>query len=167
MTTDAPIPLPKDPRHQRFADLWLRGKGLAEAYMEAGFKCSKKSARAAAARLKKQPDVSAYIAAIQTEAKDETLMTVIEYRRFFARIKRTPITKLDPHQEQDADLIKSFSESATESGTSLRIEKLDPLKAIEMDMRLSGEDPEQNSLKQLAEALAALGGAPPVPTDKM
>ena len=49
-------PLPKDPRHQRFADLRLRGRSLAQAYVEAGF--SAKGANSNAVKLEARADVA-------------------------------------------------------------------------------------------------------------
>lgn len=159
--------LPKDPRHQRFADLLLAGQHNAtEAYLEAGFKCTRKSAKDAAKRLRRHPEVLAYIRAMQERLAEQSFLSIQEIRKFCARVVRTPITKLDPHQETDADLIKSYRSQESELGSSHSLEKLDPFKAIEIELKLSGNDPEQENLRVLAAAIGALA-APVLPTDTL
>lgn len=162
------IPLPKDPRVQRFADLILGDVKPADAYVQAGFKPGNRvSAQTLGTRMRRRADVQAYIRAIQQAAANETVLSVLEKRRFLARIVRTPLCKLDPERETDGDLIKSHSSSSSKTSSSTRIEKLDPLKAIEIDNKLSGDDAEANALTQLAAAIDALASASPVPTDRM
>lgn len=164
------LPWPKDPRKQRFADLLLRGgKTITEAYLESGFACSNRAAAGAAGtRLRKHPEVIAYMNAVQASAADESVLTILEKRKFLARVVRTPITKLDLESDEDADLIKSYSQTTGEMSSSLRLEKLDPLKAIEIDNKLCGDDPEANAVRELAAAVAALGQqSSPLPTGKL
>ncbi|MFM2198860.1 MAG: Terminase small subunit [Verrucomicrobiota bacterium] len=154
-----PIPLPCDPRHQRFADLVLAGEPAAKAYKEAGFNAKTPQSRATnASRLLKRADVSAYIAAIQSQAADASVMTLLERRRFYARIVRTPLMSIDPDAKdfKHGDLIKKFKRTNTESGETWEIEKLDPLKACELDTKAAGEDAGDNLLGELAEALMSL-----------
>jgi phage terminase small subunit len=161
------IPLPKDPRHQRFADLLLQGQcNATEAYLRAGYKCSRKSAADAAKRLRRHEEVRAYMQAMQAKAAEATFLTMQEIRQFCARVVRTPITALDPHQEKDADLIKSYRTQESELGSSHSLEKLDPFKAIEIELKLSGNDPEQENIRQLAEAIGALA-SPVLPQDTL
>ena len=162
-----PIPLPKDPRHQRFADNLIAGMSASEAYVAAGFKASKATKGSAAGRLKKSRAVRDYMDAIRQASAVSTVLSVIEKREFFARIVRTPITKLDPDNEENGDLIKSFAKNESEMGSSIRLEKLDPLKAIELDNKLSGDDPETNSLRDLADAIGRLAPLSGLPTGKM
>lgn len=161
------IPLPDDPRHQRFADLLLRGENNTEAYLQAGYKCKRTSAQAQAKRLRSRPDVAAYMEAVRRSAAGHSVLTHQEIREFCARVVRTPITKLDIDTETDADLIKSFRHSESELGSNTSLEKHDPFKAIEIDMKLSGEDPEANAMTELANALRGLAPASPIPTGKM
>lgn len=161
------IPLPKDPRHQRFADNLLQGMNNTEAYIAAGFKVSPRVAQANAPRLKKTKPVKDYLQAVRQASATSTVLSVIEKREFFARIVRTPITKLSLDSDKNSDLIKSYSTNETEGSSSLRLEKLDPLKAIELDNKLSGDDPEANSLRDLAEAIAKLAPTSGLPTGKM
>lgn len=150
--------IPKDPRKQIFADAVLAGDTLADAYIKAGFKPkNRKVAESAATRLRHRAEVQEYIESVQASAADASVLTLMEKRRFLARIVRTPITNLHPDEEKDADLIKSFATTTGELSSSMRLEKLDPLKAIEIDNKLSGNDPEANALKELAAAIGALG----------
>lgn len=84
-------------------------------------------------------------------------------REFLFRIVTTPLMGIDP-RGPDGDLILKYKNTITESGGSEEITKYDALKAIDLDNRLSGDDPESNALGSLADALAGLGG---VIEDKM
>lgn len=160
--------IPKNPQHQRFADRILAGDSLVDAYLAAGFKCTRNSAMHAGKRMVKRKDVSAYIRAVQAVAATSSVLTVIEIREYLARVVRKPITTLTlDEDEKDADLIKAYTINETEKSTSKRIEKYDALKAIEIDLKLSGNDPEQNNMRALADAIAALAPASPLPTGKM
>ncbi|WAC18814.1 hypothetical protein OVA24_16410 [Luteolibacter sp. SL250] len=159
-TDDAPQP-PKMPRHRLFADRVLAGDCLVTAYLAAGYKGTSATARPHASKLRKRPEVAAYIDAVQARAADESTLTLLEIRRFLARIVRTPLTALDPEGGRDADLIKNIARTSS----STRLEKLDPLKAIEMDLKLSGQDPETSLLKQMARALETLPKHGPLPED--
>jgi len=66
-----------------------------------------------------------------------------------------------------SDLIKKYTVNESENSSNRSLEKLDPLKAIEIDNKLSGDDAESNSISELAAAIASLGGASPLPQDKM
>lgn len=164
------IPLPKDPRHQRFADLILAGMAQHEAATKAGFTSRRESAYVTGKRLAKRQDVQAYLRAVQAEAAKGAVLSATEKREFLARIVRTPLMSIDPdaHDLKDGDLIKKFKRATTETGETWEIEKLDPLKAIAEDNRLSGDDPEANSLAEIAEAIARIGAANAgLPTGKM
>jgi len=159
---DAPKP-PERPRHRLFADRVLAGDCLVTAYLAAGYRGTRSGVTSTAAKLRKRPDVAAYIQAVQARAVDESTLTLLEVRRFLARIVRTPLTALDPEGGRDADLIKTYARTSS----STRLEKLDPLKAIEIDLKLSGQDPETSLLKQMSRALASLPQHGPLPTDEL
>jgi hypothetical protein len=166
--TESSIPLPKDPRHQRFADLVLGGENAAKAYVEAGFTAKSPQVRSAnASRLLKRADVRAYMEEIRKRAADDSVMDLLERRRFYARIVRTPLMAIDPNDpaRKNGDIIKKFKRS--EFGYEL--EKLCPLKACELDTKAAGEDSESNALGDLAEAFRAIGAmsSGPIPTDKL
>lgn len=169
-TTAEAIPLPKDARHQRYADGILQGLEGWDAYMKAFPDCrTKASAHTGHKRASKRADVKAYMQAVQLEARDSSVLTVLEKRRFLARVVRTPINEgMDPREleQKNLDLVKSYSTSETETGTTFRLERLDPLKAIEIDNKLSGDDTGITALKDLADALHSIAGGP-IPTDKL
>jgi phage terminase small subunit len=166
-----PIRLPKDPRRQRFADLILGGMRAPEAYKKAGFKAVKPaSLHTVSSRLLKNVEVQAYLADVRQQSAKATVMSVAEKREFLARIVRTPLRAIDPNDpdHKDGDLILKYKRTASETGEMEEIVKLDPLKAIDQDNKLSGDDPEANALGSLAAAIAALGvSAGPVPEDRM
>ena len=155
------FPIPKNPRHQRFADRVLAGDNLITAYVAAGYRAVPHDKGSRATRLRKRKDVAEYIRAVQQRAADESTLTLTEIRRFLARIVRTPLTQLHPDQPENADIIKVIARTAS----STRLEKLDPLKAIEIDLKLTGRDPETNLLQQMAKALETIPAPGPVPED--
>lgn len=89
------IPLPKDPRYQRFADLLLRGENGISAYVSAGFKGKGKSAKAAASRLRNHPQVSAYMEAIMRKSAEGAVMNRQEAMEFLTLNVRTPVGEVD------------------------------------------------------------------------
>lgn len=172
------IPLPKDPRHQRFADLVLRGRPPIEAVYEAGFRPkSRKVASTMASRFSQRNDVIAYSAAVRTEATTETCLTIAEKREFLAKVLRTPITRLRPNDPDDDNnvLIKKYKRKVREGNEEEpdawiyeEIEKYDALRAIESDNRLAGDDPETSAIQALAAALQTLGSSKSaLPIDRM
>lgn len=162
------VPIPNDPRHQRFADNWLLGMKTCDAYMKAGFECTNKaSASASAGRLLRTKAVREYIKAMQKQTVTSTTLTLIEIREFCARVVRTPITKLDVDSDENGDLIKSYSKNESELASSLRLEKHDPFRAIEIDLKISGDDPHANALEALAKEIGKLGRMNPLPDGKL
>jgi hypothetical protein len=115
----------------------------------------------------RRPDVAAYLSAIRQAAAAETALSLAEIKSFCARVVRTPITKLDPDSDHDADLIKSYSVNEGEMGSSRRLEKHDPFKAIDIHLKITGEDSGTNALRDLAAAVASLGSASPIPDDQL
>jgi phage terminase small subunit len=162
-------PIPKDPHHQRFADLVLEGKSFTDAYLGAGYKVNRVNAASAGKRMRKRLDVEAYIQSIQAQAADDSVLTLLEKRRFLARIVRTGLASIDPADPDDknADLVKSYASNESESSSSTRFEKHDPLKAIEIDNKLDASSPENESAQELTNAILALAGKSVLPEDRM
>ena len=161
------IPLPAKPEHQRFADLRLAGKSLNEAYTGAGYKPTRGSA-SNAKRIEKRDDVKAYMTAVRQQAAQASVMDMQEKRLFFARIVRTPITaiNMDDPDDPNHDIVKKFkrrvkegNEADPEAWIYDEFEKLDPLKAIELDNRLDEEDPETKALDEMAKLFSTLRNA--------
>jgi hypothetical protein len=162
------FPLPGDPRHQRVADLYLSGRPGVDAYLEAGFKCTRESAYQNAKRVLKRPDVVAYMDAVKAVAAEAAVMSVREKREFLARIVRTPFSAIDVEKRVNDDLIKSHAKTTGEMSSSERIEKLDPLAAIKLDNELASVgNPQADAVGKLAEAIAGLGSDSPLPEDRM
>lgn len=169
------LPLPADPRHQRFADLRLAGASLVDAYTGAGFKDDRRASSSNAKRIEKRPDVAAYMEAVRQAAAGDSVLTVEEKRKFLARIVRVPLIRIDPANPDDpnADLIKKAKRKVSEGNEQEpeawiydEVEKYDALRAIDEDNKLAGEDPASKAISELATALSSLGG-PALPDDRM
>jgi hypothetical protein len=169
------IPLPKDPRHQRFADLRLRGISLIDAFLQAGFTAKNRRSSSNAKKIEQRADVRAYLDAVRQAAAGESVMTIEEKRRFLARIVRVPLIKIDPTDPDDpnADLIKKTkrrvvegNEQDPEAWIHDELEKYDALRAIDEDNKLAGDDPASKAITDLALALSSLGGTA-LPEDRM
>ena len=161
------IPELKDPRHLKFANLVLEGETPAKAYGLAGYSARTPGSRSAAAcRLLKNVHVSRYLAAMRAEAAKGVVLSLQAKREFLARIVNTPLLSIDPNDpdRKNGDLLKKYRRNVSVRGEADTIvteefEKLDPLKAIDLDNKLSGDDPESAAMGGLAAALAGLGGA--------
>jgi phage terminase small subunit len=161
------IPVPKDPRHLKFADYVLNGDPPAKAYGKAGYNAKSPQSRATAAgRLLKNVDIARYMEAVRQEAAKGKVLTLQDKREFLARIVMTPLMSIDP-RGKDGDLIRKYKMTTTEAGGMEEIEKLDPLKAIDLDNKLSGDDPESNATAGLAAAIAGLGAMGGTMSEKM
>jgi phage terminase small subunit len=155
------------PSHLTFAQAIASGTPKGEAYLLAHPKVKPRTAQANATRLLKHPDVKAFLARVEAEAEslalESTVLTVTEKRQFLARIVRTPLS-----EDMPADLIKSLARTEGELSSSTRIEKLDPLRAIQIDNDLAGEGAGAQTLRELTEALANISqNKSPIPTGKL
>lgn len=168
------IPLPKDARHQRLADLVMAGTGLAAAHRQAGFKGRTEASRkACASRMLSGANVRAYMDAVRAAAgaaaAAAAVLSLTEKRRFLARIVRVPLARINPEDPNDpnADLVESYRRSDSEAGSSVAFKKLSSLSAIEADNKLCGDgQPDAAAVMDLAKAIATLAG-PVLPTDRM
>ena len=156
------IPVLNDPRHQRFADLVLNGQQPSKAYSGAGYSAkSPQSVATCAKRLLNNVEVARYLKVMRQRAAQGMVLSLQAKREFLCRIVTTPLMGIDP-RGKDGDLILKYKNTITELGGSEEIVKLDPLKAIELDNKLSGDDPESNAIGSLASALAGLSAGGPV-----
>jgi hypothetical protein len=153
-----PIPTPNNPMHLKFADFVLNGDKPAAAYKKAGFAAKSPQSRATAAgRLLKNVDIATYIKAVRAAASVGKVLSLQAKREYLYRLVTTPLMSIDP-RGPDGDLIAKYKNTITELGGSEEVVKYDALKAIDLDNKLSGDDPESAALGSLAEALAHLGG---------
>jgi hypothetical protein len=161
-------PIPRNDRHRRFAESILAGMAPIDAYFKAGFKpASRESAGHAARRLMARADVAAYLDFIRRRvALEDAVLSHLEIRRYLARVVRTPIGSIDPDSDATGTLCTQFSESESETGTTRTVRIVDRLKAIELDLRLTGDDPAGAAITELAAAITRIGG-PAVPDDRM
>jgi hypothetical protein len=163
-------PLPRQARAQRFADLILAGASQAEAYRAVGFQAKTPAGIAVCAhKLAIRPDVAAYMEWQRRASATQTTLTLQEKREFLARVVRIPLLKIDTDSAtyEHGDLIKKFKTKTDEMGTTVEIEKHDPLKAIEIDNKLSGDDPEAEALADLVTAIQNIANNSPLPTGKL
>lgn len=161
-----PALIPKKPQHQRFADRLLAGDAPADAYLAAGYKAaSRKVAIRCAQRLAKTKGIQAYMRAVQAEAAQGAVASVRYKRELLFEIMDTPLMDIDPKHptKKHGRLIKKYKSSEL----GIEIEKICPLKAMEIDNKLSGDDPEQNNMRALADAIASLASSTAIPTGKM
>jgi hypothetical protein len=151
-TPPPPLEVPplKNARHHKFATAVLRGMSLGDAYYAAGYRCKDyHTYQLHGSKLRKHKQVAAYIEVAQRNTADDSMLTLAEKRRFLARIVRTPISAIS--WDENADLAKRICDT--------HVEKFDPLKAIELDNKMSGDDPTADAMKQIAQAIGALGGS--------
>lgn len=126
-----PLPVPKDPRHQRFADLLLQGQDPGAAVIAAGFKPGgRASAQVMASRMKKRADVAAYIAAIQAAAANKAVIERAEVVQFLADVLRTPIGEIDEkHPLAQEFQVDEIGEAATRTKVKMPA-KMDAAKQL-------------------------------------
>lgn len=161
------------PEHLAFAQAYLETINATQAYLSVRPKASRKNAGAMGAKWLARTDVARFLAEAQAEAQrralDASVLTLLEKRQFLAQIVRTPITSLDPHDPSKPEnvLIKSFAINESEMGSSTRLEKLDPLRAIALDNDLAGDGSTTNTLRDLTEALQSLAPPSTLPTGKI
>lgn len=162
MSTPPTIPIPKEPRHQRYADNILAGHtgqdSYRMAYLPSTPKLTKESADNGHKRLKKHPEVIAYLRAVRAASATATVASLQYKRELLFEIMDIPLMAIDPNdpKRKYGRLIKKFKRTNTESGETWEIEKHCPLKAIELDNKIAGDDPESNLMGELALALQSL-----------
>lgn len=160
-TTMNDIPIPKDPRHLAFADFILSGEKPSKAYRDAGFNATTAAGCATnSGRLLKRADITAYLHAMRQAGAKAKVLTLQAKREFLCRAATVPLMSIDPHDPLflNGDLIVKYKRVVTETGETVEFTKLDPLKAIDLDNKLSGDDPDANAMGSLAQALAGLAG---------
>jgi hypothetical protein len=131
------MPVLKNQKHEKFAQRIALGEAAGAAYRKV-YQAKAVAAEAAGSRLLRNVKVSARVAEIQGKAADETVLSLIERRRFLADVVRTPIEKID----ESSPLAQSYEFTTIpgdEARTLHKIKVPDKLKAIELDSRLAGD----------------------------
>lgn len=126
------MPVLQTEKHEAFARAMAEGHDAAEAYMRIYPESKKKSAIAAAARLRKR--VRERIAELQSKAEVDTLLTIKEKRQYCADVLRTPIGEIT----ESSPLCHSVKRIEGPNGSSVEYKALDKLKALQLDNELAG-----------------------------
>ncbi len=124
------MPILKNQRHERFAQLVATGKSATEAYRKV-YKTTVKVAGSAGGRLLKNVQIQQRMAELQQKAAEGAVMSLQEKLEYLAAVKRTPIGEVN----ETSPLCQSVE--WTESGKKLKMP--DKLKAIELSAKLQGE----------------------------
>jgi len=122
------MPLLKNPRHEAFAQAMARGAEVTEAYRTVYPKATRGSAGSAGARL--LGIVRPRVAELQSQAEDETMLTIAEKRKFCAAALRTPVSEIDE--------TSPLCLGVKRTGTSVEYKTVDKLKALQLDNELAG-----------------------------
>jgi len=116
----------KNPRHETFAQEVAKGITKGKAYKKAYGAHS----RGHSSRLTRRADVSQRVRELQTASADDTVLTVLERREFFAMVVRTPIVEI----EETSPLMQGIKQTKN----SLEIWVPDKVACVAMDARLAG-----------------------------
>lgn len=145
------MPLLKNQKHERFAQLLATGLSAAECYSKV-YRKKGKVAGSAGPRLLRNVGIQQRLAELQQKSAVSSVMTLTEKREYLARVKRTPIGSIGP----DSDLCQSHEVSMQ----GVKIRMCDKLKAVELDAKLAGEFTEKVEVKAdgLLELLQAIRG---------
>jgi hypothetical protein len=164
-------------QHQKFCEDVIKGCTLYVAYANAFQKKTITPAvKSAANRLAASPHIKNKIAELRARAEEiseaEAVLTLVEKRKFLARIVRTPVSILHPDKKDTHDLIKKVITKTIGAGedceTILEIEGYDKIKAITEDTNLAGDGAESEHFRTLNTLLNNIPIAGMVtPTDKM
>lgn len=133
---------------RKFCEGIVAGLNGTEAYCRAYPKASRETARRNGSALLTKADVKAEIARLRAKADEKAgsaVLTLVEKRRFVARLVRAKVADLPP----DSDLFNSVKRS--KDGIEFRLP--DKLRAIELDNDLAGEGSEAGANDALAELL--------------
>lgn len=144
----------KNQKHERFALLIAKGESAGAAYQKV-YHSKKATCETNGPQLLRNAQVKARVRELQEKAEDETVMSLLERRRFLARVVRTPIGLID----EQSDLCHEFTshweggrrgklkqghlpegnETGEEEVEVVKIKAHDKLKAIELDSKLAGD----------------------------
>ena len=141
----------------KFADGVASGMTTTDAYVAAYPKCTRAAARGSAHKLMRRPDVQAEIQRIRQRAQElggGSVMTLLEKRRFLARVVRAQVERL---ADAGADGIDSdLWESVKITSSSREFKLPSKLAAIRADHDLAGNPASTDTDDALADLLRRL-----------
>jgi hypothetical protein len=150
---------PLNPRQKQFARGLFEGISASKSYANAYAKgATNNYTERAAAKLRTDPRIQAYMDALDEKLDSASLLTVQEKREKLATIVRADLHQVD----ETHPAAKKVTRSESESGSSETIEAYDKLKAIELDSKLAGHlTPEKhqheiNPTEDLANLIAGI-----------
>jgi len=145
------MPILKNQKHERFAQLVATGMSATEAYRRV-YKTTVKVAGSAGGRLLKNVGIQQRLTELQQKAAEGAVMTLQEMLEFLARVRRTPIGEVD----ERSDLCQSAE--YTEDGRKFKMP--DKLRAVELSAKLQGlfKEKVEVSVDGLGELLKAIRG---------
>ncbi|MDC0088153.1 terminase small subunit [Akkermansiaceae bacterium] len=118
-------------RQKKFADNYVKGMSVQQAYIKAGYGSKGRAASSAANKLLNIADIAEYIKELQQTDTNAALLTVEEKRLFLASAVRTPVENID-----DKSLLCTGI-TYSKDGMPI-IHSVDPIRAIQEDSRLAG-----------------------------
>lgn len=158
------MPILKNQKHERFAQLIATGVSATEAYTKV-YRKKGKVAGSAGGRLLKNVGIQQRLSELQQKAETKAVLTLAEKREFLRRVVMTPVGEVD----QDSDLCQEYTkrfEAGGETNPDFEVVKIKTpckLKALELDAKLAGEFKEkvEVSVDGLGELLKAIRGGRP------
>jgi len=115
-------------RQKKCVELYQKGMTQQEAYEAAGYTTTGRVSETAASRLFSKVKTKRYLEYLQKKASDETVLSLLEKRRFLADVVRTPIGDLD----SSSKLIQEIDES--------KIKLMSKAEAIKIDNQMAGHN---------------------------
>lgn len=171
-------------KQQRFCELFVSGISATQSYLDAGYACSRSSARSNGAELRKNPAVAAYIAGLRAPDVTQAILTKDMKLRYLAELIRTPIGHIGPDSPFCQEYVETVQadtgprgrlrdvqnpakdEAVAPPRKLVRVKMADKLRAIELHSKLAGDfEPEKivmeagggtlDALRQRAENIAS------------
>ena len=149
-------------KQRKFVVLHVAGGfSMTKAYRMAGYQARGKAAESAASRLLRNVKVAAYADELRGVAEKGAVASLQETLEFLTLALRVPLSEID----EDHPLCVEFVETVTESGSTKRVKKVDPLKAIQEISKLMNRYAPQevkhgvdDELSEILNGIAQTGG---------
>jgi len=162
------------PKQSQFAQLHAAGTAAPEAYAQV-YGCTAKSASVNASKLLAKDHIIAEVDRLRKLAKEQAdadaVLSINEKRILLARIVRTPVSKLNQHDDT-RDLIKKVTCKLLGTGEAAEeieeIEGYDKLRVIQLDTELAGDGASIGNSSDFTQFLKSLPTTGMIrPNDKM